>query len=158
MAHVSKQSAGILLFRVRDGMPEVLLVHPGGPFWAKKDVWFVPKGEFLDDEPAFDAAKREFTEELGSAPPEGEYWELGSLRNKSGKQIYAWAVQGDFDVSTLRSNTFLLEWPPKSGKQREFPEVDRAQFFTFADASAKINEGERGFITRLAERYAISAR
>ena len=146
-----KRSAGILLYRRGATLVEVLLVHPGGPFWSKKDdgAWFLPKGELEADEDPLLAALREFREELGSAPPAGEPLSLGSVKNKSGKSIYAWALEGDFEPSTLHSNTFSIEWPPRSGKQREFPEVDRAAFFSFEAAAIKIHSAELPLLGRL---------
>ncbi|HEX3773667.1 MAG TPA: NUDIX domain-containing protein [Polyangiaceae bacterium] len=146
-----KRSAGILLYR-QSAELEVLLVHPGGPFWSKKDdgAWFLPKGEIDGDEDPFAAARREFAEELGSAPPDGEAIELGSVKNKSGKLIYAWALAGELDTSAIQSNTFSLEWPPRSGKTREFPEVDRASFFSFGVALTKMHPAEQPFLERLA--------
>ncbi|MET0791485.1 MAG: NUDIX domain-containing protein [Polyangiaceae bacterium] len=146
-----KRSAGILLFRRSAGVVEVLLVHPGGPFWSKKDdgAWFMPKGELEADEEPLLAARREFREELGSEPPEGELLELGTVKNKGGKLIYGWALEGDFDLSTFRSNTFSLEWPPRSGKMKDFPEVDRAAFFPTSAAVEKLHEAERPLLARL---------
>jgi len=148
---VAKSSAGILLYRQRAAQVEVLLVHPGGPFWSKKDdgAWFIPKGELEAGELPLCAARREFREELGSEPPNSQPLELGTVRNKSGKLIYAWALEGDFDPAQLKSNTFLLEWPPKSGQKREFPEVDRAAFFTLPDAEPKLHQAELPLLGRL---------
>ena len=148
----AKRSAGILLYRLRDGEPEVLLTHPGGPFWAKKDdgAWFLPKGELEENEEPLHAARREFAEELGTEAPEGELIELGTVKNKSGKLIYAWALEGDLDVQSIESNTFSLEWPPRSGKMREFPEVDRASFFSLEAAASKIHSAELPLLERLA--------
>ena len=147
----SKRSAGILLYRRRHASVEVLLVHPGGPFWSKKDdgAWFVPKGELEPEEEPFAAARREFEEELGSAPPPGAALALGTVKNKSGKLIYAWALEGELDVASVKSNTFELEWPPKSGKIRKFPEVDRASFFSLAAAATKMSPAELPFLERL---------
>ncbi len=147
----AKRSAGILLFRREGSGAAVLLVHPGGPFWSKKDdgAWFMPKGELEDGEEPLPAARREFREELGSEAPAGEPIELGTVKNKSGKLIYAWALEGELDLSTFVSNTFSLEWPPRSGKQREFPEVDRAAFFSFEAARVKLHEAERPLLDRL---------
>jgi predicted NUDIX family NTP pyrophosphohydrolase len=147
-----KKSAGLLLFRNRSGLLEVLLVHLGGPFWSKKDkgAWFVPKGEILPGEDEFAAAQREFKEETGF-DPHGPFVTLGSVKQKSGKTIVAWAFEGDCDPSQLKSNTFQMEWPPRSGKQREFPEVDRAAFFTLEQAREKIHPAEAPFLTRSAE-------
>ena len=131
----------------------MLLVHPGGPFWAKKDLgaWSIPKGEYEEGEDPLTAAKREFCEELG-AEPSGEFWELGALVQPSKKEIVAWAVEADFPVAALKSNTFELEWPPRSGKKMQFPEVDRAEWFALADARRKILPGQVGFIDRLLAR------
>jgi predicted NUDIX family NTP pyrophosphohydrolase len=147
-----KQSAGILLYRRSPHGLEVLLVHPGGPFWAKKDdgAWSVPKGEFDDPENPLDAALREFKEELGAAPPANEPRSLGSARQPSGKVVHAWGLEGDFDPATLRSNTFSMEWPPSSGKRHDFPEVDRAAWFSLEVAKRKILSGQASFLTTLA--------
>jgi predicted NUDIX family NTP pyrophosphohydrolase len=149
----SKRSAGILLYRRRSAQSEVLLVHPGGPFWSKKDLgaWFIPKGELEEEEEPLAAARREFFEELGSQPPAGEPLELGTVKNKSGKLIYAWALEGDLDLSTFKSNTFALEWPPRSGKMRDFPEIDRAQFFPMEVAADKLHPAELPLLLRLQE-------
>lgn len=143
-------SAGLLLFREQSNSLEVLLVHPGGPFWAKKDAgaWFMPKGELGPNEDRLAGARREFHEETGFAP-EGPFLPLGSVQQKSGKIIHAWAVRGDWNPAGLRSNTFALEWPPHSGKQVEFPEVDRAAFFNCCEARQKIHPAELPFIQRL---------
>ena len=148
---MTKLSAGILLYRGEGDARELLLVHPGGPFWAKKDkgAWSIPKGEYAEGEDPLSVAKREFAEELGSPPPEGGYAELGELKQPSGKRITAFAVAGDFDPAGLKSNLFELEWPPKSGRMRSFPEVDRAQWFTLAEAREKILPGQAPFIERL---------
>ena len=145
-----KQSAGILLYRKINKEPEVLLVHPGGPFFAKKDLgaWSIPKGEFPEGEDPLDAAKREFQEETGYVP-KGEFIPLGSVKQTSGKIVLAWAAQGDFDPEKIKSNTFTLEWPPKSGQCKEFPEVDRAEWFPLALALEKINSAQRELIQRL---------
>lgn len=145
-----KQSAGLLLFRVVAGNLEVLLVHPGGPFWAKKDdgSWSIPKGELSEGEDPFEAAIREFKEELGSSVT-GKAIPLKPLRQPSGKIIYAWGVNGDFDITTLKSNTFTMEWPTQSGQQREFPEVDRAAWFEIEEAKRKIHQGQVPLIEEL---------
>lgn len=145
-----KRSAGLLMYRVRDGRLEVFLVHSGGPLWAKKDsgAWSVPKGEYTENEDAFTAAKREFFEETGFAV-RGEFRELGTLRQPSGKRITAWAFAGDADASAVRSNTFPMEWPPRSGRQAEFPEVDRAEWFPIEIAREKILKGQLGFLDEL---------
>ncbi|MBO0826732.1 MAG: NUDIX domain-containing protein [Streptosporangiales bacterium] len=147
------RSAGLLLYkRVGAGL-RVLLVHPGGPFWARKDAgaWSIPKGEYADGEQARAAALREFTEETGHAPPDGELLELGTVRQRAGKEVTAWAVEGDFDVTTLESNTFELAWPPRSGRTQTFPEVDRAAWFDEETAREKINAAQTTFLDRLAE-------
>jgi predicted NUDIX family NTP pyrophosphohydrolase len=138
------------MYRVRDGALEVLLVHPGGPFWVRRDAgaWFIPKGEVAPGEDEAAAAIREFTEETG-LKPHGPYLALGAVQHKSGKVVTAWAFEGDCDPSGLTSNTFSIEWPPRSGKQREFPEVDRAAFFTISEAKHKMHEAEFEFVSRL---------
>ena len=144
-----KISAGLLLYR-RRGELEVFLVHPGGPFWAKKDAgaWSIPKGEIGAGEEPLQAAQREFLEETGF-PIGGEFRPLELLKQSGGKSVYAWAVEADCDPSELRSNLFSLEWPPKSGQTREFPEVDRAAWFTIPQAREKILKGQIGFIDQL---------
>jgi predicted NUDIX family NTP pyrophosphohydrolase len=148
-----RRSAGILLYRRPNGEPEVLLVHPGGPYWEKKDlgVWSVPKGEYGDAEDPRACALREFEEELGARPPEGELAALGTAKQSGGKLVTAWAVEGDLDPATARSNTFTLEWPPRSGVMREFPEVDRADWFTLDEARERINPAQAVFLDRLRE-------
>ena len=144
-------SAGILLHRERDGAREVLLVHPGGPYWARKDdgAWSIPKGECADGEDPRLCALREFEEELGVAPPAAaELRELGSVRLRSGKHVTAWAAPGDLDADAIRSNTFTLEWPPRSGSQQEFPEVDRAAWFGSEEARERINPAQAAFLDR----------
>ena len=150
---MAKKSAGLLLFRESAAGLEVLLVHPGGPFWAKKDdgAWSIPKGEFGDDEEALTAAKREFEEEMG-APPAGEFIPLEPLRQPGGKLVFAWALQADFDTAQLKSNMFSMEWPPKSGRQQEFPEVDRAGWFPMETARMKILKGQAGLLDQLLDR------
>jgi len=145
-----KQSAGILLYRLRGGEAEVFLVHPGGPFWAKKDegAWSIPKGEYGDDDDPLAAAQREFSEEIGSQVT-GSFRPLSPLKQPSGKVIAAWAVEGDLDAATVKSNTFSLEWPPKSGKTQEFPEVDRGAWFDLPTARNKLQPGQRGFLDQL---------
>jgi predicted NUDIX family NTP pyrophosphohydrolase len=146
-------SAGILLFRNGEGPPELLLAHPGGPFWAKKDLgaWSLPKGEISAGEDPVDCALRELREELGPAPQldRAELIELGSLRQKAGKVVHAWAARADFDPATLRSNVFSMEWPPRSGSRREFPEVDRVAWFPPDAARKKILPSQVDFIDRL---------
>ncbi|PAW94277.1 NUDIX hydrolase [Mucilaginibacter sp. MD40] len=136
---MNKQSAGLLLFRNTTKATEVFLVHPGGPFFAKKDngSWSIPKGEFNDDEDALTAAKREFKEETGK-PIDGNFIKLHPIRQKSGKTVNAWAVEGDIDHTNITSNTFEIEWPPRSGKRATFPEIDRAGWFTLQEAKEKL--------------------
>ena len=147
-----KKSAGLLMYRVRNGALEVLLVHLGGPFWTKKDAgaWFLPKGEIEPGEDDLSAAKREFEEETGLKPTSA-FLPLGSVKHKSGKIVTAWAFEGDCDPSSLKSNTFTMEWPPRSGKQQEFPEIDRAGFFTLEAARIKMHPTELEFFIRLDE-------
>jgi predicted NUDIX family NTP pyrophosphohydrolase len=147
---MSKLSAGLVMYRIRKGQLQVLLVHPGGPFWTKKDsgAWFVPKGEINRDEDQLSAAKREFEEETG-LKPDGIFVPLGSVKQKSGKTITAWAFKGNCDPALIKSNTFTMEWPPKSGKQQQFPEIDRANFFTFEQAKGKIYPAELELLVRL---------
>ena len=143
-------SAGILVYRRRTGPLEVLLVHPGGPFWARKDegAWSIPKGEFAAGADALEAARREFREETGSAIA-GAFVALAPLRQRGGKLVHAWAVEGDLDTSSISSNTFSIEWPPRSGRQQQFPEIDRAAWFEVAAARQKILAGQRGFLDEL---------
>ena len=150
---MAKQSAGILLYRRRGGAPEVLLVHPGGPFWEKKDLsaWSIPKGEYDEGEDPRACALREFEEELGAPPPADALIELGTTRQAAGKLVTAWAAEGDLDPAGVRSNTFTLEWPPRSGLVREFPEIDRAEWFRLAEARPRINPAQMAFLERLCE-------
>jgi predicted NUDIX family NTP pyrophosphohydrolase len=147
---VPKLSAGLLMFRRRDDRIEVLLVHPGGPFWAKKDLgaWSLPKGEYAEGEDPLAAARREFEEETG-VRPEGEFLSLGQVRQAGGKVVSGWAFEGDLDPASLKSNTFTLEWPPKSGKMRDFPEVDRAGWFSIEESGEKILPGQVGLLEAL---------
>jgi predicted NUDIX family NTP pyrophosphohydrolase len=147
---VAKRSAGLLLFRTVSGAVEVLLVHPGGPFWAKRDdgAWSIPKGELAAGEDPLEAALREFREEMGQSI-RGDLMPLGSLRQAGGKDVHAWAVRSDFDPSQLESNTFAMEWPPRSGRQQEFPEIDRAAWFPLEAARVKILKGQVGFLDEL---------
>lgn len=155
---MAKTSAGLLMYRARAGLLEVLLVHPGGPFWSKKDVgaWFVPKGEVCPGEDELAAARREFREETG-LEPHGPLVPLDTIRHRSGKTVRAWAFEGDCDPTSVRSNTFTIEWPPKSGAKREFPEIDRAEFFSVEKAKEKIYPSEFELIERL-QRYCIEKR
>ncbi len=151
-----KQSAGLLMYREVSGGLEVLLVHPGGPFWVGKDegAWSIPKGEFGDGEAPVEAAKREFEEETGVAPPGGVFVPLAPVRQPSGKIVHAWALSGDFDVAALRSNMFSLEWPPHSGRRQEFPEVDRAAWFSLENAKGKIAKGQLPLLDELVRHFA----
>jgi predicted NUDIX family NTP pyrophosphohydrolase len=153
---VAKSSAGILLYRGEGESLEVLLVHPGGPFWANKDegAWSIPKGEVEAGEEPPICALRELEEELGSSLglTAEHLSELGEVRLKSGKRVQGWAAEGEFDPTDLRSNTFVMEWPPHSGSEREFPEVDRAEWFSPERAREKINLAQVAFIDRLLER------
>jgi predicted NUDIX family NTP pyrophosphohydrolase len=152
---MAKRSAGILLHREGPGGREVLLVHPGGPFWARRDdgAWSIPKGEYEEGEEAMACALREFEEELGSALEHaGELVELGDVRQRNRKVVTAWAAAGDLDPSAVRSNTFSMEWPPRSGRRQEFPEIDRAEWFTLARAREKLVDAQAAFIDRLEER------
>ena len=151
-----KQSAGVLLYRFRSGVLEVFLVHPGGPFWAKKDagVWSIPKGEFEEGADPLEAARREFFEETGS-PIDGPLVALKPLRQRSGKVVHAWAAQGDIDAAAIRSNLFSMEWPPRSGRQQEFPEVDRGEWFAIPAARIKLTGGQTGFLDELRDKLGI---
>jgi predicted NUDIX family NTP pyrophosphohydrolase len=148
------KSAGLLLYRRRKGRIEVLLGHMGGPFWARKDerAWSIPKGEHPDAEDALAAARREFAEETGTRPPDGPTLDLGEVRQSGGKRVTAWAVEGDLDPATVKSNTFQLEWPPRSGRRQEFPEIDRAGWFDLDTARRKIVKGQVALVDRLEER------
>jgi predicted NUDIX family NTP pyrophosphohydrolase len=145
-------SAGLLLYResVAGGV-EVLLVHPGGPFWARKDAgsWSIPKGEYVDGEDPAARAEEEFAEELGQRPPPGPRLDLGEVRQAGGKRVRAWAVHGDIDARATSSNTFEMEWPPRSGEHRSFPEVDKAAWFSLADARTKLLTGQLPLLERL---------
>jgi predicted NUDIX family NTP pyrophosphohydrolase len=149
---MAKQSAGILLHRRRNGATEVLLVHPGGPLWAKRDdgAWSIPKGEFEPGESAEAVAVREFREEVGCELRGGELQPLAPLRQPGGKRVLAFAVAGDCDAENVRSNTFTMEWPPRSGRRREFPEVDRAGWFGVAEARRKILPAQAPLLDELA--------
>jgi predicted NUDIX family NTP pyrophosphohydrolase len=151
---MAKRSAGILLFRRTPDL-EVLLVHPGGPFWAAKDLgaWSIPKGEHDAAEEAQACALREFEEETGSAPAPGELDDLGAVKQKAGKIVHAWALEGDLDAASIRSNTFTMQWPPRSGRMQEFPEVDRAEWFAVAEARQRINPAQAAFLDRLEGRF-----
>jgi predicted NUDIX family NTP pyrophosphohydrolase len=149
---MARRSAGILLHREGADGREVLLVHPGGPFWAKRDggAWSIPKGEYTDDEDPEAAARREFAEELGSRLPESaELRDLGEVKQKNGKVVVAYAAAGDLDTSTVHSNTFEMEWPPRSGRRQAFPEIDRAEWFALAQAREKLLPAQAAFLDRL---------
>ena len=150
---MTKRSVGILLYRGRGAELRLLLVHPGGPFWAKKDqgAWSIPKGEYEEGEEPLAGARREFEEELGAPAPDGDVIELGEFVQPSRKVITAFGVEGDFDPSSLTSNQFEMEWPPKSGRRQSFPEVDRAAWFRSDEAKVKMLPGQRPFIDRLLE-------
>jgi predicted NUDIX family NTP pyrophosphohydrolase len=148
---LSKESAGLLLSRNHDGRLEVLLVHPGGPFWKRRDegAWSIPKGEIEPGESPLDVARREFREELGQDAPSGELRPLGSVRQAGGKVVHAWTAPGDLDTTRIDSMRFEMEWPPRSGKRESFPEVDRAEWFDLHTARLKILDAQRAFIDRL---------
>ena len=154
-----RHSAGILLHRTTaDGTLEVLLAHTGGPLWAKKDdgAWSIPKGEYEADEQPLQTALREYAEEIGSPPPPAEPLPLGEVRQRNGKIVTAWAVAGDLDVATVRSNTFEMEWPPRSGRRQSFPEVDRAAWFAVDDARPRMIAGQAPLLDRLTEALAAN--
>lgn len=153
-----KQSAGILLYRFDKDEPQVLVAHPGGPFFTKKDdgFWSIPKGLYSDDEEPFAAAKREFQEEIGMPAPDGKYIDIGEIKRKDGKTIRVWAAEGDVDEDKVLSNSFEMEWPPKSGKIEEFPEIDRAQWFSLNDAATKLHPSQIVFLQRLAEHLGVN--
>ena len=151
---MAARSAGILLYRGRSEAPEVLLVHPGGPMWARRDlgVWSIPKGEYEPDEDPLTVARREFEEEIGRPPPDGRVEDLGEIRQRAGKRVRAWAIRGDVDVSEVTSNTCEIEWPPRSGKKLEIPEIDRAEWFGVEAAREKIVPAQAALIDELLER------
>ncbi|GLE53474.1 NUDIX domain-containing protein [Mycobacterium montefiorense] len=153
-----KLSAGVLLYRIRDGVVEALIAHPGGPFWARKDdgAWSIPKGEYTDGEDPWAAAQREFSEELGLAVPDGPRLDLGTVKQPSGKVVTAFAVRSDLDVTEARSNTFELEWPKGSGTMREFPEVDRVGWFPVAQARRKLLKGQLAYLDALMARRELA--
>jgi predicted NUDIX family NTP pyrophosphohydrolase len=152
----AKQSAGLLVYRYRAGALEIFLVHPGGPFWAKKDAgaWSIPKGEFGPGEDKLAAARREFYEETGLAL-DGVFVELAPVKQSGGKQVFAWAIEQDLDAAAVRSNSFSLEWPPRSGRTQEFPEVDRAAWFDLPLALVKILKGQQPLVLQLLARLGI---
>ena len=148
-----RRSAGIVLFRVRDGVPEVLLGHMGGPFWRRKDAgaWSIPKGGYDGDEDPEEAARREYAEEIGHPVPDGELIPLGAVLQANGKLVTAWAVEGDLDPADATSNTFELEWPPGSGRRQSYPELDRVAWFTLPAAAASAVAAQAAFFERLGE-------
>jgi len=150
---MAKQTAGILVYRRRKGAVEVFLAHPGGPFWAKKDLaaWSMPKGEFLDPETPLDAARREFAEEIGQSI-DGDFMALTPRKSPGGKIIHAFAIEGDVDAAKVTSNLFEMEWPPRSGKMQSFPEVDRAAWFGIDDARQRLNKGQVPILDELLAR------
>lgn len=154
---MAKQSAGILLYRRRASSVEILLVHPGGPFFARKDLgaWSIPKGEFQEGEDPLEVAKREMEEETGYVVTRS-LTPLTAIKQKGGKRVFAWAAAGDFDPLGIKSNTFRLEWPPKSGQVQEFPEVDRAEWFSVSQARLKINPNQVGLIEELLSKLDIN--
>ena len=156
MAKRSKQSAGILVYRFNGSRFEVFLVHPGGPFWKNKDMgaWSIPKGEFPDEEDPLDAAKRELKEETDHEV-DGEFIQLTPVKQKSGKVVYAWAVEDHIDPEALSSNTFKMEWPPKSGKFKEFPEVDKGSWFDYYTALDKVHSYLKPMLEELVEKLDI---
>ncbi|MDQ0562640.1 putative NUDIX family NTP pyrophosphohydrolase [Rhizobium mesoamericanum] len=156
---MAKRSAGLLIYRLKDGGYEILLVHPGGPYWAKKDIgaWSIPKGLVDEDEDELDAARREAREELG-LDVEGSFHYLGEYKQPGGKIVVVWAVEADFDLEALASNRFRMEWPPRSGVMAEFPEVDRAEWFTLPDAERKILKGQQQLLVDFLRRRSQSPR
>ena len=155
-----KTSAGILMYRrTKDSSIEVFLIHPGGPFWARKDLgaWSIPKGEYGEDEDPLDAARREFREETGF-DADGEFIPLEPVKQKGGKVVSAWAVEGSIDPAAIKSSTFSIEWPPKSGRQAEFPEVDRAEWFSPDEARLKLNLAQAAFVDSLCDQLNVSTR
>jgi predicted NUDIX family NTP pyrophosphohydrolase len=157
---VPRRSAGILLYRQTGDAVEVLLVHPGGPLWARRDTgaWSIPKGEYAEDEDPQACALREFEEETGTALPPGDLIELGEVKQKGGKVVTAWAAEGDIDADAVESNTFTMQWPPHSGRTAEFPEIDRAGWFGLDAAREKLIPAQAAFVERLAERLAPARR
>jgi predicted NUDIX family NTP pyrophosphohydrolase len=146
---MAKPSAGLLVYRFRANGLEVFLVHPGGPLWKNKDEWSIPKGEYTADEEPLGAAKREFVEETGFNVPAGRFLELKPIKQPSGKVVTAWAIEGDFDATKMKSNLFSMEWPPKSGKHQEFPEVDKGAWFDLETARNKIFKGQAALLDEL---------
>lgn len=153
---MASKSAGILLYRIKNKELEVLLVHPGGPFWKNKDegAWSIPKGEFDENERPFDAALREVKEEMG-LELKGNFIELTPVKQKSGKLVYAWALEQDFNPTLIKSNTFEIEWPPKSGKKKEFPEIDKAEWFDIKTAKEKIISAQGSLLEELCQKFKL---
>lgn len=151
LKRMAKESAGLLLYRVKGETLEVFLVHPGGPFWAKKDegAWTIPKGEIEPGEDALATAIREFAEETGTTL-RGDFRALTPIRQAGGKRVLAWAVEGDIDPATIKSNRFAMEWPPRSGKERSFPEIDRGAWFTLGEARTRINKAQAALLDAVA--------
>ncbi len=149
------QTAGILVYRQKNDQLQVFLVHNGGPYFAKRDkgFWTIPKGKIEDGEDALTTAKREFEEETGLPMPEGELLDLGKIKQVNNKEVQAWAIQGDLDPAKISSNTFEIEWPPKSGQKQSFPEIDRGEWFDLSQAAIKINAGQGELLTRLAAHF-----
>ncbi|HET9721714.1 MAG TPA: NUDIX domain-containing protein [Candidatus Saccharimonadales bacterium] len=154
---MKKHSAGVVVYRIKAGQPEVLLAHMGAPWWAKKDIgaWTIPKGGIEDNEEPMQAAKREFTEELGLPVPDGDFIDLGSVEQHNNKTVQAWAIEADPDISDIKSNTFKTEWPPRSGRAQEFPEVDGAAWFSLTQAAQKTVKGQAGLFEALANKLNI---
>lgn len=155
---MKKHSAGLLLYRKKDGQIEVLIAHMGGPFHAKKDAghWSIPKGEHEEGENPKEVARREFKEELGKEVPDGKWEDLGEIVYKNGKKVVAWVLEADLDVTEIKSNMFEMEWPPRSGKMQEFPEIDRAAYFSLEQATEKLIPAQVEFLERLAEKLGTS--
>jgi predicted NUDIX family NTP pyrophosphohydrolase len=154
---MKKHSAGLVIYRIKDGRPQVLLAHMGSPWWAKKDVgaWTIPKGEVEAGEEPLDTAKREFGEELGLPVPDGDFMELGDIEQHNRKTVSAWAIEADPDVANIKSNTVKIEWPPRSGKEQDFPEIDRADWFGLAEAGQKTVRGQAELFERLAAKLDV---
>lgn len=156
---MKKHSAGLLVYRKKGDRLEVLIAHMGGPWWAKKDTgaWSIPKGEYEEGEDPLEAAKREFKEELGKDIPKGKPVELGEIEQKNKKIVKVWAIEGDLNVAETKSNILKIEWPPRSGKMQEFPEIDRAAWFTPEEAASKLIAGQAMFLERLADRLNVKS-
>ena len=154
---MKKQSAGLLVYRLRDGKPEVLIAHMGGPWFAKKDKgsWSIPKGEYENGQDPKQVARREFKEELGQVAPDGKLIELGTVEQKNNKTVVAWATEANLDTSEVKSNVFKTEWPPKSGKMQEFPEIDRAEYFSLSEAAKKLIPEQVPLLKRLAQHLKV---